>query len=204
MREGLSYSEAGKKGYEKSKDGLKEYYQKLKDKYYAAPSVCKACKKVLPYEKRFNDFCNHSCRAVYINKRRTRKDARKIIACEFCGESTKNSKYCNNKCASAHKWDKIKKEILQSGVVNYGPRTAKRYLFETVGVKCSICNLTEWHGEDVPLVLDHIDGNSDNNRVDNIRLVCGNCDMQLPTYKNKNKGNGRVFRRKCYKDGKSY
>jgi len=56
----------------------------------------------------------------------------------------------------------------------------------------------------MPLVLDHVDGNSENNKLENFRLVCGNCDMQLPTYKNKNKGNGRHYRMKRYKEGKSY
>ena len=45
--------------------------------------------------------------------------------------------------------------------------------------------------------MDHIDGNSENNRLDNLRLICSNCDMQLPTYKAKNKGKGRKDR---YKD----
>lgn len=27
--------------------------------------------------------------------------------------------------------------------------------------------------------------------LDNLRLVCGNCDMQLPTYKSKNKNSDR-------------
>ena len=50
----------------------------------------------------------------------------------------------------------------------------------------------------------HIDGNSDNNALVNLRLVCGNCDMQLPTYKSKNRGNGRHNRRKRYSEGKSF
>ena len=50
-----------------------------------------------------------------------------------------------------------------------------------------ICGQTEWMGKPIPLVLDHIDGNSDNFKLTNLRLVCGNCDMQLPTYKSKNK-----------------
>ena len=52
--------------------------------------------------------------------------------------------------------------------------------------------------------MDHIDGNSDNNILSNLRLVCGNCDMQLPTYKSKNKGNGRYYRRLRYKNKKSF
>lgn len=52
--------------------------------------------------------------------------------------------------------------------------------------------------------MDHIDGNSDNWSLDNLWLVCGNCDMLLPTYKGKNIGNGRYKRRERYKQGKSY
>lgn len=53
-------------------------------------------------------------------------------------------------------------------------------------------------------MLDHIDGDSTNNRRDNLRLVCPNCDSQLPTYKNRNHGKGRHARRVRYANGKSY
>jgi hypothetical protein len=53
-------------------------------------------------------------------------------------------------------------------------------------------------------ILDHIDGNSSNNDITNLRLVCSNCDSQLPTYKSKNKGNGRHYRRERYKNNQSY
>ena len=42
-----------------------------------------------------------------------------------------------------------------------------------------------------------------NNIISNLRLVCPNCDSQLPTYKNRNKGNGRHSRRVRYSKGKS-
>jgi|TARA_Y100000034_G_scaffold47095_1_gene57989 hypothetical protein len=80
----------------------------------------------------------------------------------------------------------------------------KKYLLEINGCKCEICGGTEWQGNPMPLVLDHINGNSTDNNLSNLRLVCGNCDMQLPTYKSKNIGNGRHFRRKRYAEGKSY
>lgn len=53
-------------------------------------------------------------------------------------------------------------------------------------------------------MLDHIDGDATNNHRDNLRMVCSNCDSQLPTFKSRNRGNGRHFRRERYAEGKSY
>lgn len=79
---------------------------------------------------------------------------------------------------------------------------AKRYLIHTKGHKCSICEITEWMGKPVPLVCDHISGDSTDNRIENFRLVCCNCDAQLPTFKSKNRGNGRYYDRE-YRQKKS-
>ena len=45
----------------------------------------------------------------------------------------------------------------------------------------------------------NIDGNSLNNEISNFRLVCPNCDAQLPTFKPKNIGNGRKYDREYHK-----
>jgi RNA polymerase subunit RPABC4/transcription elongation factor Spt4 len=71
--------------------------------------------------------------------------------------------------------------------------------------RCAICGMVnEWRGFELVLILDHIDGDASNNRRDNLRLICPNCDSQLETYKGRNVGNGRHARRERYAAGLSY
>lgn len=53
--------------------------------------------------------------------------------------------------------------------------------------RCSSCGLIEWLGDPIPLELDHINGDSQDNRLNNIRLLCPNCHSLTPTYRGKNK-----------------
>lgn len=73
-------------------------------------------------------------------------------------------------------------------------RVIRKYLINKYGQKCMICGLSEWMGVKIPLVCDHIDGNYQHNELNNFRIICNNCDSIQPTFKNKNKGNGRQFR----------
>ena len=77
-------------------------------------------------------------------------------------------------------------------------RHMKRYLINENGHKCSICGIMEWRNKPVPLVCDHIDGDTTNSNVNNFRLVCCNCDAQLPTYKSKNKKCGDKYNKAYY------
>ena len=53
--------------------------------------------------------------------------------------------------------------------------------------ECQICGIgPEWQGKRMPLILDHINGVNNDNRLENLRFVCSNCDSQLPTYKSRN------------------
>jgi hypothetical protein len=96
-----------------------------------------------------------------------------------------------------------KLEILASGDAKT-VGTARRYLLEQFGHVCAICRGAEWNGLPIPLVYDHIDGNSEDFSVTNLRMICCNCDAQTPTYKAKNKGNGRFVRRQRFAQGKSF
>jgi len=52
---------------------------------------------------------------------------------------------------------------------------------------CELCNQDEnWKTGKISLILDHINGNNKDNRVENLRIVCPNCDATLPTFKSRN------------------
>ena len=65
--------------------------------------------------------------------------------------------------------------------------------------KCSICGQnTEWAGKNLVMVLDHINGRNNDHRLENLRLVCPNCNSQLETSNGKN----RRKKRNCPKCGR--
>ena len=51
---------------------------------------------------------------------------------------------------------------------------------------CDIWRRSLWVGEDIPLQLDHVNGNNDDNSLKNLRLLCPNCHAQTPQYRLKN------------------
>ncbi len=72
----------------------------------------------------------------------------------------------------------------------------RRYLFEKYGDKCSMCGWCEKNSITgrVPLEIDHINGNSENNSEENLRLICPNCHSLTLYFRNLNKGKGRKWR----------
>jgi hypothetical protein len=109
------------------------------------------------------------------------------------------------KAKSLETYRKLINNDIGSFSESYSPKSSKKFILEEQGHKCKICETSdEWNSKKLVFVLDHIDGNSTNNSRENLRLVCPNCDSQLDTYKSKNNGSGRFYRKERMKQGKSF
>ena len=102
-------------------------------------------------------------------------------------------KYCSNICQKNYE-SKQKLDSWLNSNQKVGKRIVRKYLIETDGEKCSVCGIENWLNKPINLEIDHIDGDAYNNVPMNLRLICPNCHAQTPTYKNRNKGNGRKLR----------
>jgi len=163
--------------------------------------LCQNCNKELK-SKTSKKFCDRSCSAKYNNSLR-----KTIKNCKNCGLECKNI-YCSVKCQQ----DLIYKTYIDDWL-NYRINTEnnlsdhiRKYLFKKYNDKCSRCG---WDHKNpitnkCPLEVEHIDGNSSNNKPENLTLLCPNCHSLTSTYKALNKGNGRYARRQRYREGKSY
>lgn len=157
--------------------------------------ICMQCSNEITKPRR-EKYCSKKCCDEFCDARK--KNERPEVSCLYCKEKTKNEKFCSNSCQLSFK----RLKAINSGI--FSASVGRVYLIKTYGIQCEMCKLTEWQGKIIPIELDHRDGNSENNSLSNLRLLCPNCHAQTPTYKSKNRGNGRHFRVERRKAGKSY
>lgn len=80
--------------------------------------------------------------------------------------------------ASTYSRGKLKRRLLASGLLE---------------ARCELCGQDEyWHSRRMSLILDHINGVSNDNRLENLRMVCPNCAATLDTHCGRNLPRERV------------
>jgi hypothetical protein len=118
--------------------------------------------------------------------------------CPVCGEKVGRSNriHCSRLCQRNAEFT-AKLDRWQAGEEPWtGPETIKVVLAKIYGRKCDECGLEEWRGVPIPLQVNHKDGNSTDNRLVNVHLLCPNCHALTPTFGFRNKGNGRAARQR--------
>ena len=199
--------EAAKRGREKIIAKSKEDYEQKKREYDKDPNLCRYCENPLTYKQVLNlsVYCSRSCAAKLNNSKRLRVNTEcTCLHCEKKFKISKNGtgKFCSRECSSDYK-TQTRLEAWLRGEINVSSAALRKYMAIIRPHTCEVCGTSEWNGQPIPLEVDHIDGNPENNVVTNLRRICPNCHAQTNTYKGKNRGKGRDHRRKRWHEGKT-
>lgn len=83
---------------------------------------------------------------------------------------------------------KISEWLKHGTIIGSNSLKIKLYKHNLKKEQCELCGQEPiWMGKKMALILDHIDGDNTNNIIENLRIVCPNCNATLPTHCGKNR-----------------
>ena len=129
---------------------------------------------------------------------------RKSAKCLNCGKEyivgkSSTGKFCCVECCVQYKLKKSD-ELIENGI-NVSHRVLKSYFLRHFNKCMNPGCKWDWNGNNNPVLeIHHIDGNHNNNTLENCLLLCPNCHSLTDNYKNKcNHPSTRKYRKKYYK-----
>ena len=160
-------------------------------------------------KKRQGEFreCLNCKKEIYITKVDIEKTKKGITSVRS------NGKYCSNQCQGDYAWKEKKAKVLKYGIESLNlqsnasqDRILKQIIIEEfgrgkTGRGCWRCGWEEanvylgkarrhnrFMKNTIPTQLNHIDGNPNNQSIDNLEIICPNCHSLTPFYGSRGKG----------------
>lgn len=150
-------------------------------------------------------FCSRSCSATFNNTGLDRKSStgttrvyREKKYCPICGKNCRHT-YCSLNCMQKYAYSRNIAKWLAGEIAGWTGKTKnlckfiRRWLHETRGTACSECGWDKKHPVDGAILteIDHVDGDAENCRPENLKILCPNCHSMTPTFRARNKNSKR-------------
>ena len=131
--------------------------------------------------------------------------------CKFCqmpltapssrGSRIGKKQFCNNSCQQALRTAELKAEFLNGKYIGKligfaSGSWTRNMLIDVKTYRCAKCGICEYNNEPITLEVNHIDGDAENNILDNLEFLCPNCHSQTSNFRALNKNSKRTYRKK--------
>ena len=169
---------------------------------------CKNCneKDAIKYSQYSNgEFCSRQCARSFSTRNKRQEINEKVSKSLYGRTAWNNSSFKKGYDARRHiftkneilkgtkiRWERQKLMIDTLPFHELGRRMQRSRILNEQENKCDICKNTEWMERPINLDLHHKDGNKQNNKRENLQLICPNCHSYTKTWCGRNiNGNGR-------------
>ena len=154
---------------------------------------CKKCDKNFDPIKGLVNYCSLTCRNTRVRTDEIKakisdsaKKSDKVKRANSDPERIKRAIESYKKTIAKKNEDKIT-EILQTPFNDLSWVNKRLKIYHEQECKCNNCGNDKWQGEDIPLEIEHKDGNHFNNERNNLELLCLNCHAFTNTWRGRNK-----------------